>query len=97
MPKRSRPLPTPTPTMRAILARLTEAARALDTEARTRADGGWDRVVRLELERAAGSVRLVCTLIVRGIITEPTAQLWADAADSYLELVRRADAFGVIQ
>jgi hypothetical protein len=90
--------PIPTPERRAIVQRLSALTAELDAEAASRIrGGGWNNAVRHELRRAAGSLRLVATLIVNGSMSTERARFWTAAAQDYLQLVRRADRSGIIR
>lgn len=89
--------PIPTEQSRRLVQRLSDQARELDAEAKARRGGSWNAIVRSELERAAGLVRLVATLVVNGTYGPKRAQFWITATDQYLVLVRRADIRGVIR
>lgn len=93
------PYPIPTDERRDIVRELSAAARILDAEAEARATpaGSWNTVVRAELARAAGSIRLVATLIVQGGMSTPKARFWLASTRAYLALVKSTDAYGVIR
>lgn len=89
--------PIPTPKRRLIVNELSKAARELDIEAAKRIGvGGHNAAVRHELLNSAAAIRLVCTLIVQGGMSTPKARFWLASVDAYMQLVRRADARGVI-
>lgn len=90
--------PLPTVERRNIVRDLGEYARTLDAEADSRATGGshnW--IVRSELMRAAGVIRLVATLVVNGTYSTAEARRWIDATQAYLIMVSRVDSQGVIR
>jgi hypothetical protein len=90
--------PLPTERTRSIVQRLSEQARELDAEADARKlRGSWNAVVRDEIRRAAGVVRLVATFVVNGTYGPKRAMFWITSTDAYLTLVRNADRRGVIQ
>lgn len=97
---KSTPYPVPSSERRDIIRELSEICRALDDEAdeRTRPPrvGSWNEVVRVEIMRAAGTLRLVATLIVNGSYSDRVARFWIVAARDYLALVERTNERGVI-
>lgn len=89
--------PLPTPERRRIVQEFGEHARILDAEAARRAGGGThDAIVKHELMRSAGSIRLVATLVVNGSMSTRRAKFWLASSRAYLALVSRADRDGVI-
>lgn len=91
--------PMPTPERRRIVQLLSSAAGILDDEAAARrtSDGTHNDIVRAELERAAGALRFVATLVVNGSMSTRKARFWMIATRDYLRLVRRMDQRGVIR
>lgn len=91
--------PLPSDARRHEVQQLGNLARALDDEAAARAEwrGYHNAEVRDELRRAAGTVRLVATLVVQGGMSDARARFWITAGRDYLRLVRRADRRGVIR
>lgn len=90
--------PLPTAERRSIVQKLSDYARGLEAEADDRRGlGSWNGVVRDELRRAAGAVRLVATLVLNGSMSMRKAKFWLKATDDYVRLVRRADRRGVIR
>ena len=83
---------------RAIVQHLSAAALELDAEASWRRmhDGTYSGIVRDELERSAGVIRFVATLIVQGGMSTRKAKFWMVAVDGYMRMVKRADIEGVI-
>lgn len=90
--------PLPTAERRSIVQKLSDYARSLDDEADARRGlGSWNDVVRDELRRAAGAVRLVATLVLNGSMSIRKAKFWLKATADYVRLVERADRKGVIR
>lgn len=90
--------PMPSPERRRIVQHLSTVALELDAEAKSRNvfAGQHNAMVRTELERSAGALRLVATLVIQGGMSTRKAKFWAVAATDYLKLVQRADRAGVI-
>jgi len=92
------PYPIPTDERRRIVQALGQVARDLDDEASTRrGKGSHNGIVRDELMRAAGVVRLVATLVLNGSYTTQRAKFWVVASADYLRIVQRLDERGVIR
>jgi hypothetical protein len=90
--------PLPSPERRRIVQHISAIALELDAEAKARklGEGSHNAVVRAELERAAGALRFVATLIIQGGMSTRRAKFWMVAASNYLNLVQRVDRAGVI-
>jgi hypothetical protein len=100
MTRHATPYPLPTPQRRRIVQQLGHLARELDGEVEGRREFGsgvWQDTVTTELQRSAGTVRLVATLVLQGAMSTPRAGFWLAATRDYLKLVRRADLSGVIR
>lgn len=99
--------PITSPERRSIVQRLGNLAAELDHEARLRTVraetderldlGSWNSMVADELARSAGTVRFVATLVIQGGMSIARAKMWLVSTQSFVKLVRRADAKGVIQ
>ncbi|WP_157001449.1 hypothetical protein [Agromyces laixinhei] len=91
--------PLPTPERRKITQQLAALAATIDDEAKARTPrvGVWSDIVRHELLRSAGTVRLVNTLIVNGAMSTAQAKFWLKATRDYVNMIRRADQQGVIR